>query len=81
MSFQYHYQTYSLVIVKFCILYDDLVLVIVVCDSWNLLFFLSKKGSLSHPLVIKPELSPEEDSDLMEERWRLIQSGIPRGEN
>ena len=43
-------------------------------------FVLSKKGSLSHPLAIKPELSPEEDSVLLKERWRLIQSGIPRSE-
>ena len=33
---------------------------------------LSKKGSLSHPLVVKPDLSPEErrrDSVLLKERW------------
>jgi len=44
---------------------------------------LSKKGSLSRPLVIKPDLSPEErlrDSVLLKERWNLIQSGIPRGD-
>jgi len=35
---------------------------------------------LSHPLVIKPELSPEEDSVFLKERWRLILSGIPRSE-
>ena len=44
---------------------------------------LSKKGSLSRPLVIKPDLSPEErlrDSVLLKERWSLIQSGTPRGD-
>jgi len=44
---------------------------------------LSKKGSLSHPLVVKPDLSPEErrrDSVLLKERWSLIQSGIPRSD-
>ena len=43
----------------------------------------SKKGSLSHPLVIKPDLFPEErhrDSVLLKERWRRIQSGIPHNE-
>ena len=33
---------------------------------------------MSHPPAIKPELAPEEDSVLLKERWRLIQSGIPR---
>jgi len=31
-------------------------------------------------MVIKPELSPEEDSVLLKERWSLILSGIPRSE-
>ena len=44
---------------------------------------LSKKGSLSHPLAIKPDLSPEErhrDAVLLKERWCLIQSGVPRSD-
>ena len=42
---------------------------------------LSKKGSLSRPLFIKPDLSPQErqrDSILLKERWSLVQTGIPR---
>ena len=36
---------------------------------------------LKHPIVIKPDLTPEErqrDSILLKERWTLIQSGVPR---
>ena len=42
---------------------------------------LSKKGSLSYPLFIKPDLSPQEkqrDSILLKERWSLVQTGILR---
>lgn len=44
---------------------------------------LSRKGDLSRPFSIKPDLSPEErhrDSLLLKERWRLIQSGTTRSE-
>ena len=42
---------------------------------------LSKRGLLSHPVFIKPDLTPEEgerDSVLLKERWSLIQSGVDR---
>ena len=42
---------------------------------------LSKRGLLSHPVFIKPDLTPEErerDSVLLKERWSLIQSGVVR---
>ena len=42
---------------------------------------LSKRSLLKHPIVIKPDLTPEErqrDSILLKERWTLIQSGVPR---
>ena len=41
---------------------------------------LSKRSLLKHPIVIKPDLTPEErqrDSILLKERWTLIQSGVP----
>ena len=44
---------------------------------------LSKRGNLHYPLCIKPDLTLEErlcESVLMKERWRLIQSGIARGD-
>ena len=44
---------------------------------------LSKKGKLSRPFSIKPDLSPEErrrDSLLLKERWQLIQSGKDRND-
>lgn len=40
---------------------------------------LLKRGSLSKPLVIKPDLSPDQrvcENTLLRERWSLIQSGI-----
>ena len=42
-----------------------------------------KEGIFESPSGIKSDLSPEErhrDSVLLKERWRLIQSGIPRSE-
>ena len=42
---------------------------------------LANKGSLSLPLVIKPDLTPWErqrDSLLLKARWKLIQDGMPR---
>ena len=44
---------------------------------------LSKRSNLSRPLNIKPDLTKEErlcESSLMKERWRLIQSGVSRGD-
>lgn len=44
---------------------------------------LSKRGSLHHPVFIKPDLTPEQrrrDSVLLNERWNLINSGIPRAD-
>ena len=42
---------------------------------------LSKRGLLPHPVMIKPDMSPEErtkESLLLKERWSLIQAGVPR---
>lgn len=44
---------------------------------------LSKRKSLSHPVFIKTDLSPVQqhrDSVLLNERWNLIKSGIPRAD-
>ena len=44
---------------------------------------LSKRSNLCRPLIIKPDLTQEErlcESTLMKERWRLIQSGVARGD-
>ena len=43
---------------------------------------LSKRSSLSNPIVLKPFPSPEERANeviLLKERWSLIQSGVERG--
>jgi len=42
---------------------------------------LANKGSLSSPLIIKPDLSPEErarEAVLLKERWSLLQQGYKR---
>ena len=42
---------------------------------------LANKGSLSSPLIIKPDLSPEErarEAVLLKERWSLLQQGYER---
>ena len=42
---------------------------------------LSKRGLLSRPYLVKPDMSPEQrlaESALLKERWRLLQSGIAR---
>ena len=44
---------------------------------------LSKRGNLSYPLSIRPDMTPEErlcESVLMKERWNFIQSGIAQGD-
>ena len=44
---------------------------------------LSKRGTMSHPFFVKPDLSPEErlrDSILLKERWKLIEAGTMRKE-
>ena len=42
---------------------------------------LAKRGSVKKPIVIKPDLSPEQrkcETTLMRKRWALIQSGVDR---
>ena len=42
---------------------------------------LSKRGLVRRPVLIKPDMYPEErekESTLLRERWSLIQSGVPR---